>query len=86
MATEKGIPRYEGTKTTSPDFNQYNEGNSGFGKETVAGNPKPFIGYYNNKGGSTPEAIGKTIVNLDYIIDENIQVQVPALSDFTIYN
>jgi len=80
------LPRYEGTKTTSPDFNQYNEGNSGFGKETVARNPKPFIGYYNNKGGSTPEAIGKTIVNLDYIIDENIQVQVPALSDFTIYN
>ena len=30
--------------------------------------------------------MGKTIVNLDYIIDENLEVQVPALSDFTYNN
>jgi hypothetical protein len=80
------IPRYLGSKTTAAIFNEYTNGDTGYGKEVVAGNPKPFVGYYQSKGGSTPEVIGKTIVNLDYIIDENIQTQVPALSDFTYNN
>jgi hypothetical protein len=80
------IPRYNGSRSNSPDFNLSSNDNSGYGDEIVAGNPKPFIGYYTSKGGSTPEVIGKTIVNLDYIIDENLVVQVPALSDFTYNN
>jgi hypothetical protein len=82
------IPRYLGSKSTAPSFNTFSTDvkNKGFGKDIVAGNPKPFVGYYGAKGGSTPEVIGKTIINLDYIIDENIQTQVPALSDFTYNN
>jgi hypothetical protein len=82
------IPRYLGSKSTAPSFNTFstNLENKGFGKDIVAGNPKPFVGYYSAKGGSTPEVIGKTIINLDYIIDEEIQTQVPALSDFTYDN
>ena len=82
------IPRYLGSKSTAPSFNTFSTSskNKGFGKDIVAGNPKPFVGYYGARGGSTPEVIGKTIINLDYIIDENIQTQVPALSDFTYNN
>ena len=82
------IPRYLGSKSTAPSFNTFstNLENKGFGKDIVAGNPKPFVGYYVAKGGSTPEVIGKTIINLDYIIDEEIQTQVPALNDFTYIN
>jgi hypothetical protein len=80
------IPRYDGSRSNSPDFNLSSTDDSGYGDEIVAGNPKPFIGYYTSKGGSTPEVMGKTIVNLDYIIDEDLIVQVPALSDFTYNN
>jgi hypothetical protein len=80
------IPRYDGSKTTAAKFSEYTNGDTGYGKEIVAGNPKPFVGYYTSKGGSTPEVLGKTIVNLDYIIDEDINTQVPALSDFTYNN
>lgn len=82
------IPRYLGSKSTSPSFNTFSTdiNDKGFGKDIVAGNPKPFVGYYGTKGGSRPEVIGKTIINLDYIIDEDIQTQVPALSDFTYDN
>jgi hypothetical protein len=80
------IPRYEGSETTAAKFNEYTNGDTGYGKEIVAGNLKPFVGYYTSKGGSTPEVLGKTIVNLDYIIDEDINTQVPALSDFTYNN
>ena len=82
------IPRYLGSKSTALSFNTFSTdvNNKGFGKDIVAGNPKPFVGYYGSKGGSTPEVIGKTIINLDYIIDEEIQTQVPALSDFTYNN
>jgi len=77
-------PRYNGTKTTAPNFNTSSNDGTGYGGLVVAGNPAPFIGYYTSKGGSTPEVLKKTIINLDYIIDENISTQVPALSDFTI--
>jgi hypothetical protein len=80
------IPRYDGSRSNAPDFNSASNDDSGYGDEIVAGNPKPFVGYYTSKGGSTPEVMGKTIVNLDYIIDENLEVQVPALSDFTYNN
>jgi len=82
------IPRYLGSKSTAPSFNAFSidTKDKGFGKDIVAGNPKPFVGYYGAKGGSTPEVIGKTIINLDYIIDEDINTQVPALSDFTYNN
>jgi hypothetical protein len=82
------IPRYLGSRSTAPSFNAFSTDtkDKGFGKDIVAGNPKPFVGYYGAKGGSTPEVIGKTIINLDYIIDEDIQTQVPALSDFTYNN
>jgi hypothetical protein len=80
------IPRYDGSETTAVKFNEYTNGDTGYGKEIVAGNLKPFVGYYTSKGGSTPEVLGKTIVNLDYIIDEDINTQVPALSDFTYNN
>ena len=76
------LPRYNGTKITAPDFNTSSNNEVGI----VAGNPKPFVGYYGSKGGSTPEVIGKTIINLDYIIDESINAEVPALSDFTYGN
>ena len=77
-------PRYNGTKTTAPNFNASSSDGTGYGGLVVAGNPAPFVGYYTSKGGSTPEVLKKTIINLDYIIDENISTQVPALSDFTI--
>jgi len=80
------LPRYNGVKTTAPDFNMSSSDGTGYGGYIVAGNPSPFVGYYGARGGSTPEVIGKTIINLDYIIDEDINVQVPALSDFTYGN
>ena len=80
------IPRYNGSKTVAAKFNEYTAGDTGYGKEIVAGNLKPFVGYYTSKGGSTPEVLKKTIINLDYIIDEDINTQVPALSDFTYNN
>jgi hypothetical protein len=80
------LPRYNGVKTTAPDFNTSSSNGTGYGANIVAGNPSPFVGYYGARGGSTPEVIGKTVINLDYIIDEDINVQVPALSDFTYGN
>jgi hypothetical protein len=80
------LPRYNGVKTTAPDFNTSSSNGTGYGANIVVGNPSPFVGYYGAKGGSTPEVIGKTIINLDYIIDKDINVQVPALSDFTYGN
>jgi hypothetical protein len=80
------IPRYDGSRSNAPGFNSTSNDGSGYGDDIVAGNPKPFVGYYTSKGGSTPEVIGKTIINLDYIIDENLDAQVPALSDFTYSN
>jgi hypothetical protein len=80
------FPRYNGVKTTAPDFNMSSSDETGYGGYIVAGNPKPFVGYYGTKGGSVPEVLGKTIINLDYIIDEDINTQVPALSDFTYGN
>jgi len=80
------LPRYDGSRTTAAKFNEYTDGDTGYGKEIVAGNLKPFVGYYTSKGGSTPEVLKKTIINLDYIIDEDINTQVPALSDFTYNN
>ena len=77
-------PRYNGVRSNAPNFNEGSDDGTGYGGLVVAGNPAPFIGYYTSKGGSTPEVIGKTIVNLDYIIDEQVNTQVPALSDFTI--
>jgi len=77
-------PRYNGTKTTAPNFNASSSDGTGYGGLVVAGNPAPFVGYYTSKGGSTPEVLKKTIINLDYIVDENITAQTPALSDFTI--
>lgn len=80
------LSRYSGSKTTAPDFNMPSNDGTGYGGYIVAGNPKPFVGYYGTKGGSVPEVLGKTIINLDYIIDEDINTQVPALSDFTYGN
>ena len=77
-------PRYNGVKSNAPDFNKPSNDGTGYGGLAVAGNPSPYIGYYTSKGGSTPEVLEKTIINLDYIIDEDANAQIPALSDFTI--
>ena len=88
-------PRYNGVRTTSPDFNlrTINVGTyEGTRLNSITtGDPNvqslgTYFAYFDYLGGTTPELINKAAAHILYIIDENGNVQNPNISSSYYYN
>jgi hypothetical protein len=88
-------PRYNGVRTTSPDFNlrTINVGTyEGTRLDSIAtGDPNvqslgTYFAYFDYLGGTTPELINKAAAHILYLIDEDGNVQNPNISSSYYYN
>ena len=89
------LPRYNGVRTTSPDFNintvtigEY-EGTRLNSLRT--GNPnvqslETYFAYFDWMGGTTPELIDKAVAHILYLIDETGNILNPNISSSYYYN
>ena len=89
------LPRYNGVRTTSPDFNintvtigEY-EGTRLNSLRT--GNPnvqslETYFAYFDWMGGTTPELIDKAVAHILYLIDETGNILNPNISNSYYYN
>jgi hypothetical protein len=89
------LPRYDGVRTTSPDFNLRTINSNvyeGTRLNSIAtGDPNvqslgTYFAYFDWMGGTTPELIGKAAAHLLYLIDEEGNVQNPNISSSYYYN
>lgn len=89
------LPRYDGVRTTSPDFNlntitidQY-EGTRLNSLRTGDPNVQSlgtYFAYFDYLGGTTPELIGKAAAHILYLIGSDGTVQNPDISGLYYYN
>lgn len=77
--------RYNGVRSTSPDFNQLTT-DGGYGLSPNVEQNKTFIAYFDNVEETGPELIDQTAYNIKYLIDTQGNVSNPEPDFPSLYN
>ena len=65
-------PRYDGSRSTSTNFNTWDTASVGtFGKLATVDQEKTYFAYFDFINGLSPELKGKSIAHIQFLVDEN---------------
>lgn len=64
-------PRYDGSRSTSQQVNEWSEGDTNtYGKSATVDNEKTYYAYFDFINGLSPELKGKSIAHIQFLVDE----------------
>lgn len=78
------LPRYEGVKSTSPNFNQ-NTTEGGYGTLPNAESLKIVVAYCDSIASWAPEKMNSSAVHIKYLIDENGDIITPNTTENSLF-
>ncbi len=78
------LPRYEGVRSTSPDFNQ-NSISGGYGTLPNVESTRTVFAYCDYIGSWIPEHMEASNAHVKYLIDTNENVIIPNTSQYSLY-
>ena len=65
-------PRYNGSRSTSQQINEWSEGDTNtYGKSATIDSEKTFYAYFDFINGLSPELKGKSIAHIQFLVDED---------------
>ncbi|NNE31885.1 MAG: hypothetical protein HKN40_05895 [Winogradskyella sp.] len=65
-------PRYDGSRSTSQQVNEWSEGDTNtYGKSATVDSEKTFYAYFDFINGLSPELKGKSIAHIQFLVDES---------------